>query len=155
MNTLFSSNTTTARERMATLERLFPAHGVREPRRAAIAPATSQAPAPAPQPAAVRPAAADVVVGSAVKVNHYRGTVRNVITHVESLDRAAGVVRRLPLANPLYEIEIDFGARYRWVDSALQVFIPQGCKRLRLFSDEFQPMREDEQPLRERGSVKA
>ncbi len=149
MNTLFSANTTTARERMATLEKLFPAGGTREPRRGYIPPA------PSPKPAPVRPTESEITVGSIVKVNHYRGTVRKVITHVESLDREAGIVRRLPLANPLYEIELDLDTRYRWVDSALQVFVPQGCKRLRLFSDEFQPMREDEQPIRERGGVKA
>jgi hypothetical protein len=138
MKTLFGSAApATHNERMATLEKLFPAHRIREPRRTSIPPVPK------------RPAGAndEIPVGSTVKVNHYRGTVRKIITHVESLDRETGVVRRLPLANPLYEIELDLRARYRWVESALQVYVPQGCKRLRLFSDEFQIMDPDEKPV--------
>ncbi|MCS7085042.1 MAG: hypothetical protein RMM53_04090 [Bacteroidia bacterium] len=142
MNATFNTTApVSARERMATLEKLFPA---REPRPNL----GTQTPKPAPtvKRALARPG--EIVVGSTVKVNHYRGTVRQIITHVESLDKVTGMVRRVPLTNPLYEIELDLSARYRWVESALQVYVPQGCKRLRLFADEFEPMREDEPPVR-------
>lgn len=83
-------------------------------------------------------------VGTVVRVNCWRATVTRAITDFRHTDPFRGHAS-LRLTSPLYEVELDFSRKFAWNDK--QVFIPQGCKRLKLFSDEFDLLPEWAQPI--------
>lgn len=101
-------------------------------------------PLPQAQPQPVNPSTQMRVVhrrptytaGMRVKVNNHPATILRVITHVETYDPFQDQSHRVPLLNPVYELEVDRNVQYRkWHDR--QVYLPPNTNTLKLFADEF------------------
>lgn len=84
--------------------------------------------------------AAALQAGARVRVNHYEGCVRRVITHLAARDPLTGGTSRIALTNPLYDVELDYSRKGPWARRARQVYLPPGETRLKLFRDEFEPL---------------
>lgn len=106
--------------------------------RPAFQPKPSVAPDTTPTASAALGPTAPVCVGTKVHVNHYHGWVRAVQNmafrkHPFFPDETEAI----PLAHPIYRIELDTTRVRSWVENARQVYIPPDARHLKLFRDEF------------------
>jgi hypothetical protein len=91
-------------------------------------------PAPAPTPRVLP-------VGTTVKVNCFLGRITHVETHIETVDPVTHQRVQVPLANPLYHIQISLRKVYPRVAQAQYIWLRKGRTQLRLFPDEFEVLR--------------
>ena len=79
-----------------------------------------------------------VPVGTKVRLNHFKGTITGIHTHIKGTDRQTGEPFWIPLRSPLYVIAVDTSQKLDWAHGARQVFCPPETQTLRLFRDEFE-----------------
>ncbi|MBX3102732.1 MAG: hypothetical protein KF690_09505 [Bacteroidetes bacterium] len=77
-------------------------------------------------------------IGTTVKVNCYLGRITDVVTGIETQDPVTKATVTVPLANPIYHIQLSLRKAYKRVEHAQYIWLRKGRTQLRLFPDEFE-----------------